>query len=354
MLKNIIFLLYISTFLSILFIYFSSKGLLGLKSKHFVKYNNLFEAFFLLILVCCFILFSINVFYIILLYFYPNTEFLNVNVNPNSGEQDPNRWLGIPQILGILAGALIVYKCTPGSNRQKAIIGLIALVAQVPLVIYFYAVENADGFNKLMFSMMEYKRTGSWPINDIKSENDQDVNPILDKLNEEALIVRSASNLEGSSKANSSTASFSNLDNSLFDLFKDLSFDKLIEIIMQFFRPVPVEGHLDDLLGLQLFIYFLMLIVVISLIILLFGYMTINIFLHNKEFILSKFNNKYLLFMVRYQILLGKISLFTLPLLILFGLIEIAVGLHYLITHSIAWAELPVDLHTYISSTKSK
>ena len=82
--------------------------------------------------------------------------------------------------------------------------------------------------------------------------------------------------------------------------------------------------------------------------------MFINIFLHNKDFILKKFNYKLFRFMVKYQIFLGKISIFTLPLLILFGLIELAVGLHYLITHPIAWENLPIDLHTYISSTKSK
>ena len=32
----------------------------------------------------------------------------------------------------------------------------------------------------------------------------------------------------------------------------------------------------------------------------------------------------------------------------MFGLIEIVVGLHFLITHPIPWEELPIDLHTYI------
>ena len=30
---------------------------------------------------------------------------------------------------------------------------------------WFHAVDNPNGFNRLMFSMSEYKRTGVWPSN---------------------------------------------------------------------------------------------------------------------------------------------------------------------------------------------
>ena len=70
--------------------------------------------------------------------------------------------------------------------------------------------------------------------------------------------------------------------------------------------------------------------------------------LHNKNFIINKFNNKFIKFYINYQQLLAKISLFILPIIIMFGLIEIVVGLHFLITHPIPWEELPIDLHTYI------
>lgn len=91
---------------------------------------------------------------------------------------------------------------------------------------------------------------------------------------------------------------------------------------------------------------------------LLLVYIFINIFLQNKDFILSKFNNKYIRFYIKYQIILGKISLFLLPLpskrILLFGLLELLVGIHYLITHPIGWEGLPIDLHTYISNTEIK
>lgn len=187
----------------------------------------------------------------------------------------------------------------------------------------------------------------NWPNFTPTSVSDTKLDPMLHKVSE------MGSNIDRNILS-SNSSSFTNFDLSDFNIFKDFSFDKLINFVLQLFRPVKVEGHLDDLLGLQLFIYFLLLVIVISLIGLTIIYMFVNILLHNKELIINKFNNKFLKFMVKYQLFLGKISIFTLPLLILFGLIELAVGLHYLITHPIAWEELPIDLHTYISSTKSK
>ena len=73
-----------------------------------------------------------------------------------------------------------------------------------------------------------------------------------------------------------------------------MDIDKIINFCLKPFKPVNVEGYLDDLLGQQLFIYFLLLLIVLSLIVLLLVYIFINIFLQNKDFILSKFNNKYI------------------------------------------------------------
>ena len=82
--------------------------------------------------------------------------------------------------------------------------------------------------------------------------------------------------------------------------------------------------------------------------------MVVNIFLQNKDFILNRFKNKYIRFFIKYQIFLGKLSIFTLPLLMLFGLLELVVMLHYLITHPIPLELLPIDLHTYLSSKGPK
>lgn len=124
-------------------------------------------------------------------------------------------------------------------------------------------------------------------------------------------------------------------------------FVHLKQILIDFVRPVPVEGYLDDLLGQQLFIHFLLIIIVVSLIFLFSVFLFIQILLYNKDYILKRFNNKFVLFYIKYQILLSKISLFILPVFIMFGLIELFIGLYFIITHPIPYDLLPVDLHFY-------
>jgi len=69
----------------------------------------------------------------------------------------------------------------------------------------------------------------------------------------------------------------------------------------------------------------------------------------NKEFLLNNFQNKFILFFIKYQLFLGKISSFILPLLIMFGLIELMVGLYFIITHPIPFEKLDIDLHIFIN-----
>ena len=143
----------------------------------------------------------------------------------------------------------------------------------------------------------------------------------------------------------------------LYDLIKNdntfslLSVQNVIVYILGFFKPVAVEGHLDDLVGQQLFIHFLLIFVVIGLIIMFSFYLLLHIVYYSKDFIIKRFdnNNRFIKLYLRYQVILSKISLIILPVFILLGLIELFVGLHFLITHPIPYEELPVDLHTYIS-----
>jgi hypothetical protein len=52
----------------------------------------------------------------------------------------------------------------------------------------------------------------------------------------------------------------------------------------------------------------------------------------------------------KYQTILGYISFYFLPLLILIGLVENIYILHYLITHPLPLESLGIDVHTYVSS----
>lgn len=71
--------------------------------------------------------------------------------------------------------------------------------------------------------------------------------------------------------------------------------------------------------------------------------------INNKEFLLNKFNNKFILFFIKYQLILGKISSFVLPFLIMFGLFELLIGLYFLITHPIPLEKLDIDLHIFLN-----
>ena len=75
---------------------------------------------------------------------------------------------------------------------------------------------------------------------------------------------------------------------------------------------------------------------------------------NNKEFFIKRSNNRFIRFYINYQIVLTKISLFVLPAFIFLGLIELFVGLYFLITHQISYYCLDIDLHTYISTSNSE
>ena len=70
---------------------------------------------------------------------------------------------------------------------------------------------------------------------------------------------------------------------------------------------------------------------------------------NNKELITKRFNNRFVLLFIKYQLFLSKISLFILPLFLMVGLVELFVGLYYIVTHPLPYDKLPVDnLHIYI------
>jgi hypothetical protein len=174
-----------------------------------------------------------------------------------------------------------------------------------------------------MFSWSEYHRSGRWPAN-VPSEVNSDhlAKKVIDG------ILRETSNNAGASSSSSSSLTS---DTSMFYSMSD----GLLNFLFSFFRPVFVEGHLDDLIGQQVFICFLLLFIVTGLLVLLTLYMFINIMLHNKEFILKRFSNRLVIFYIKYQYFLAKISIILLPMLIMVGLLELFVGLYYLITHPI-------------------
>lgn len=335
--------------LSLTLLHLSMTGNLGMRIKNFCQTKTMIEYIILLYMVFSFITIILNLLYLIIESSGLTSGITNMSTNNDVVRCWPS---GIAlhkvgwSILGI---CLVVYKTIPGTHRIRAAFGLASFELKIPTIVFSSAVENPNGFNKLMYSLMEYKRTGPlwWARTIPENVCDSQIQPIVNKIVEKDVSLFQG---YGLNTGGSNTSSFVSDGN----ILPDISFDGIINFFLQIFNNNPVEGYLDDLIARQLFIHCLLLLVVISLIILLPVYTVVIIFLQNKDFILNRFKNKYIRFFIKYQIFLGKLSIFTLPLLMLFGLLEVVVMLHYLITHPIPLELLPIDLHTYLSSKGPK
>ncbi len=73
----------------------------------------------------------------------------------------------------------------------------------------------------------------------------------------------------------------------------------------------------------------------------------------NKDKIINRFNNRYIVWYIKYQVILSKITLFYFPLLLLTGLFTLCHGHYWLITHQIPYFDIDTDLHQYVSSSSS-
>ena len=312
---------------------------LGLVFKKIIKSNNLLE----LVLVF-FILYTINIslYYVIINIFSFDFSVYTLNlssnqlvsfINPNS--TDPVRlWpSGLAQILVVLGVFALIYRVIPGSPRVKALAGLGSLGVSISSVVLNHALVNPNGFDRLMYSWAEYNRTGSWAA--IITGN---TNPMGEATHNTALEASRSINYNNF---------ISNGSDSLEKIYNAV-YENVIIPILKLLRPVEVSGYLDDLIGQRIFILFLLFIIIISLIILFTMFVFINIFLHNKDIFINRFDNKFLKYYIKYQIFLGKISLFLLPIFIFCGLFTILMGLFFLLTHPIPYEMLDVDLHTFI------
>lgn len=328
--------------LSICMIYLGKSGLFGSNLQKFLNYNSLSELIFVTVMVSGVFMLLANLLFLIHNYLF-NLNNLGLSLIDKTGPpaQDPVRFWpsGTAQTWGIIGTAIAVYRITAGSPRIRTYAALSSLGISVPLNVYFHAVENPNGFNRLMYSWITYRQTGSWPATIPSVVTDERVQEAINAVTAEATAA--VENLH-------------NTNNFLPDsnIFSQFTPENLFLNLAGLFKPVGVQGHLDDLIGQQIFIHFLLIFVVISLIILFSIYFLIQTMYNNKEFIQKKFNNKFITLYLKYQILLAKVSLFVLPLLIMLGLIELFVGLYFIITHPIPIDLLPIDLHTYVNSTK--
>ena len=291
------------------------------------------------------------------IYSYYYTIELYSNVIPEGDQNDttpmdPVRWWpsGVPQGWAIVGTALATFSVLnkiPGINPRLRVLGALGSAGvTASQVTYHSAVENSVGFNRLMWGLSEYRRTGLWPsidqigkqitetqINDFASEaikhaDQSKVNSVVNEINGNGLLP------------------FSNSD------FKDL-INKFIDLIfketMQILEPVQVQGFFDDLIGQRMFIELILFIMCISIILLFIFFIFNLIFLLNKDKIIKKFDNKFITFYIKYQAFLSKITLFYIPILISIGLFTLCKGLYWLVVNQIPYEYLGIDLHKFIA-----
>lgn len=328
--------------------------------------NNLLIYVILIFLFYLLIIKLLNIF--ILISGYDCNLVLNVISIP-SGESsssepvDPVRWWpsGVPQGIAAIASSIGVYGALTKLNaspRLRVIGALASAGVTSSHIIYNSALESSVGFNRLMVGITQYKETGKWPTISDMSNNSSDevvkdfiVKNVTSTIETEAMkkakeIIAIDSNSTGG------TNSFLPKPSDGTNLMESIQ-DYFFKGIFELFKPVPVEGYLDDLLGQRLFIesvlFFLCICIFILFILFIF-----NLYIYiNKESILSKntYNIRIINLYLKYQIIITKISLIVFTFFILFGLYTLCQGFHWLITHQIPYYSLDIDLHQYVSSS---
>ena len=165
---------------------------------------------------------------------------LNLNIDHSNPNQDPVRWWpsGTPQSWGVIGAAVATYRTMPGNPITKTIAALATLGVSIPMTVYVNAVKNFVGFNRLMYGWIYYKRHGNWPL----ISNNANISD--NQINQEMLPVPKLQNTINNATNTTNTL----LPNDINNLLDYLIPDKLINKILNIFRPVEVEGYLDDLI----------------------------------------------------------------------------------------------------------
>lgn len=316
-----------------------------------------------------FTLFIMLFLYVIWLYIENNSLLLQILPDGNSNDKisiDPiRRWpSGVPQSLavwGITLGTFVTLTKLGVNPRLRNLATLGAGCVSSTHVMIHSAIVNYVGFNRLIYSFAEYRKTGTWPSGDkintyseaevlnhaakaLEQADHTKINSGITPVVEEVKKLLSEKGGGGSSSSNfvpNSNNGNSNISSNIMDY--------ILDHFSNFFIPSPVSGYLDDLIGQQIVILFVILFASISLLLLVLAYFINNLLLLNKDYLIKHLGkNKLVIFYLKYQVISIKISLFLLPLFIILGLITLIQSSYYLITHPIPYEMLDVNLHVYI------
>ena len=126
-----------------------------------------------------------------------NIDLLNTNFYIPSGDKndnvamDPVRWWpsGVPQSAAIVGTAVATFAALsriPGVSGRLRVLGALGSAGvSANTITYNSALENSLGFNRFMWGLTEYRKSGTWPSLEKVSQDVSDTT--LDKFANDAL-----------------------------------------------------------------------------------------------------------------------------------------------------------------------
>lgn len=291
-------------------------------------------------------------------YFFNNVySYALPNGNPSEESVDPTSYwsTGVPQSWTIIGTGLATFKalgslrnCSP---RLRVLGALGSMGISTTTIVYHTAIEKPAGFTRFIYALTEVTNGRSWPSADIMTGRipQETINTATNSIEQLAdkSVVDSTVN-----EVNKVIESGSQFISDGSDVIIQKLLNAFFNLTFSIISPVKVDAYLDDMIGQQIILHIILFILAISILFLFLFYIMNLLILSYKDQILSKFNNKLIVFIIRFELGLAKIATIYAPILIIIGLFVLIHGLYFLISHQIPYESLGIDLHTFISSKK--
>lgn len=270
--------------------------------------------------------------------------------------QDPVRFWpsGTTQTAATIGASMLVYRGLANVNPRLRVLAALGVGGfSTANMMYHSAIENPYGFNRFMYGLNTYFKTGQYPSLPDSSWNES--NPTVKNFEKEAVsAAQSDSTVMAEVKKvidSNTKTDFISSDQWDFisEWFKNI-LNNFSDFFLFVFRPGLVNGYLDDLLGQQYFILYILLLSLVSSLLLAIAYIINNIIYINKDRILAKFNNKWIVFYIKYQAFFVKLSLIYLPVFLLLSILLSIEMTYYLVCHPIPFETLNMDLHVWVTN----
>lgn len=252
--------------------------------------------------------------------------------------------------------------------RVGGVFAITAGLASATIVTVQSVIENPVGFTIFLKAIAKYKQAGRMPsvseVESIPSPTQAEAEAITkwvkDSLGDKD-FVRKLENLSDPEtselltkvkeawESHQSGNSFLGSSNSIFDRILDF-YQTLYQLTIDNIKMGYLEGYLDELIGQRIFFEFVIFISVLAIFYLFLSFLFNLLILLNKDKILNLFTNKYILLLVKYEIILSRLVVYVAPILILLVLINILVVSFWMVSNPIPYADIGINLHQYIRS----